>query len=133
MRIPAIPRSATRLLRPAVPRSLPRYTRWTSTAVQTQETATPIPAAAAAAPPRLVHELEGVYDILEGQVGGEEAWGARVQRAIRDVQLDQPLRLGGTSLGFPGDETDAHLLCSVQRLTAGRAQCGRERRYVASP
>lgn len=73
----------------ACPRRTPRYA---STAIQQREQ---IPVPVAKTP--VVRELEGLYDILEGQVGGDAVWSERVVSAVQRIEGDETVRIGGTS------------------------------------
>lgn len=75
--------------------------RYASTAVAVQPAPAPaVQQPTAPRPPRIVNQLQGLYQILEGDVGGEQVWSERVQRAMGDVQSHRRLRMGGTS-SFP--------------------------------
>lgn len=87
---------AARRLRPT---TLIRAIRHASTAAQPSPVVpvVQLPPPDESRPPRIVKQLQGIYDILERDVGGEEAWSERVQRALRDVETPRRLRMGGTS------------------------------------
>lgn len=96
--------SGPKSMRPPIARAIrairPRK-RYASTATQRTIVPAPIPSASSGvAPPQqpLIHELEGLYGILEGQVGGDPVWSERVLSAVE--QLRNPgseVRVGGTS------------------------------------
>lgn len=94
-----IPRTTRSLLRPLTRQSL----RWATTATQpstvqrtTSTTDDGTAAVRSNGPAPLVKRLQGVYDLLEGDVGGEEVWSERVRSAVADLQRDRTLRMGGT-------------------------------------
>lgn len=68
-----------------------RTARYASTAIQSREEI-PVPVAKTPA----VRELERLYDILEGQVGGDPVWSERVAGAVKRIEADEKVRVGGT-------------------------------------
>jgi hypothetical protein len=87
-------RPATRAIRALRP---PK--RYASTAQLQPSIPVPIPSAvpASGVPQPLIRELEGLYEILEGQVGGDPVWSNRVLSAVELLRNpDTDVRVGGT-------------------------------------
>ena len=102
-----------------------RAARYASTAIQHPDESVPEPVVKVP----VVRELEGLYDILEGQVGGDVVWSERAMSALQRIEADHQVRVGGASfhwlcLFFVSWELSR--LRSVQRYAGRGSQRCRE-------
>jgi hypothetical protein len=77
--------------------------RYASTAQLQPSIPVPIPSSSLVppVPQPLIRELEGLYEILEGQVGGDPVWSERVLEAVEELRKsDSDVRVGGTSFSL---------------------------------